>query len=129
MAPAYDFINDKTGEIKELVFTMAEEKIYIDETGYQWRRLFSVPTAGMDTKLDVWDANSFTKKTGNMKGNLGNLFDMSREASEKRAQEAGGIDPQKKEYQDKKRKEIAEARRKNREDAKRRNREYLEKKK
>jgi hypothetical protein len=88
--PYYDFQNDKTGEIKSLFFHMNDDKIFIDETGFQWRRLFSIPQAAIDTVLDPFNPADFNKKTSKP-GTMGELFDRSKEMSEKR-KDKDGID-------------------------------------
>jgi len=91
--PAYDFQNPITGEVKEVILRMTEEHVYIDGDGLEWTRIFSVPQARVDGKINCWSQNHFVEKTKNAKGNVGDIWDRSRELSEKRASEAGGIDP------------------------------------
>jgi hypothetical protein len=54
----------------------------------------TLPTTSSDSqKVDCFSQKQFTEKTGKMKGNWGELSDYSAEMSEKRAQQAGGLDP------------------------------------
>ena len=94
--PIYIYKNPDTDERIEVIQTMAEEHIYIDEFGLECKRVFTVPHASIDTKDDEWDHNQFVEKTGKMKGTVGDLLDYSSELSEKRAQVNGGEDPIKK---------------------------------
>jgi predicted nucleic acid-binding Zn ribbon protein len=94
--PIYIYKNPDTEEYKEVIQTMNEEHIYIDEFGLEWKRVFTVPHASIDTKDDAWDHNRFVEKTGKMKGTVGDALDYSAELSEKRAQANGGEDPIKK---------------------------------
>jgi hypothetical protein len=91
--PAYDFQHPKTGEVKEVILRMSEPHVYVDEEGTQWNRIFAVPQACVDGKINCWSQNHFVEKTKNAKGTVGDIWDRSRELSEKRAKEAGGIDP------------------------------------
>lgn len=91
--PIYIFKNPDTEEYKEIVQTMNEEHIYIDEFGLQWQRVFTIPNASIDTKEDAWNHNQFVEKTGKMKGTVGDVLDYSAELSEKRAEANGGEDP------------------------------------
>jgi predicted nucleic acid-binding Zn ribbon protein len=91
--PIYIFKNPDTEEYKEIVQTMNEEHIYIDEFGLQWKRVYTIPHATINTKEDAWNHNQFVEKTGKMKGTVGDVLDYSAELSEKRAEANGGEDP------------------------------------
>lgn len=90
--PIYPFENIQDGRFVEVYFGMNDIKVYNGEDGTEvgiWERRFTVPTAGIDTKIDAWNSRQFVEKTANMKGNLGMLFDISRDLSDKRAKESG----------------------------------------
>jgi len=73
----------------------------IDHEGQKWRRMPTMPQANSDSQaIDAFCQRQFTEKTGKMKGNWGQLNDFSAEMSEKRAQQAGGLDPVKEKYFD-----------------------------
>lgn len=91
--PEYSFHNDQTGETIDLFFGMNEVKEHIDENGYKWRRIFSVPRAAIDTKINPFSERDFVNKTGNKKGTVGEVMDLSAELSEKRAESTGKEDP------------------------------------
>jgi len=91
--PIYIFKHPETEEYKEIVQTMNEDHVYFDESGLQWKRVFTIPNASIDTKEDAWDHNHFVEKTGKMKGTVGDVLDYSSELSAKRAEASGGEDP------------------------------------
>ena len=87
--PEYLYRNEKTGETISVIQRMSEEHRYFDEKGVEWKREFSVPNAAIDTKIDIFSSKDFADKTGKKKGTVGDLFDQSREASEKREKVMG----------------------------------------
>jgi predicted nucleic acid-binding Zn ribbon protein len=91
--PIYIYKNPDTKEFIEIIQTMSEEHIYVDEFGLEWKRVFTVPHASIDTKNDAWSHNDFVEKTGKMKGTVGDVLDYSAELSERRAQSDGKEDP------------------------------------
>ena len=95
--PTYLFKNPETNEVKEVVQRMSEKHTY-SEGGVEWIRIWTIPRAIVDGKMDVWSTKEFVEKTGRMKGSVGDIWDLSREASEKRQQEVGGKDPIKEKY-------------------------------
>jgi predicted nucleic acid-binding Zn ribbon protein len=95
--PVYIFKNDKTGKVKEIVMRMNEEHVYIDESGYRWTRIFSVPKAAVNTKYDPFSSKDFVRNTRETKGTYGDLQDRAAEAAQKRKDKAG-YDPVKKKY-------------------------------
>jgi hypothetical protein len=93
--PYYLFSHPETKEIREIFFHMNDEKIYIDENRTQWKREFVVPQASIDVNIDPHSKRAFMDKTRKA-GTFGDMFDLSKELSEKR----GGTenDPVKKSY-------------------------------
>lgn len=89
--PLYLYRNPETGEVKEVVQSMNEEHTYFEE-GIEWKRVWTVPQASMDQRVDPFSQKDFLKKTANG-GTLGDLWDRSKEFSEKRADKIGGEDP------------------------------------
>lgn len=89
--PIYIYKNEATGEVKEVIQRMTEEHVY-EENGIQWKRIFTVPQASMDTNVDVFSQKDFLKKTEGS-GTIGDLWDRSAEWSEKRASKIGAPDP------------------------------------
>lgn len=91
------YIFEKNGEFKEIFFGMNEKKQYIDESGFEWIRIFSSPQAAINTKIDPMSAKDFSNKFGNKKGKLDDLFSASKEAAMKRKEKLG-YDPVKQKY-------------------------------
>ena len=100
--PIYTFINPDTKEEADVVQKMAEPHVYVDENGLEWKRKWTLPNAAIDAEIDPFDKQAFNRKIdgGTAKGTVGELWDRSRELSEKRKQKLG-YDPVKKEYIDK----------------------------
>lgn len=96
--PIYLFQNPKTEEVAELFFSMNDEKKFVDESGLEWKRLYSSPQLNTEATIDPWNNADFVNKTSSTKGTMGDLLDRSAELSEKRASENGGVDPLKKKY-------------------------------
>lgn len=95
--PIYIYHNEETGETKEIVQSMKEDHVYFED-GIQWKRVFTVPTASIDTKIDPFSQKQFVEKTGNKKGTMGNIMDLSAELSQKREQSNGKEDPVKRKH-------------------------------
>jgi hypothetical protein len=91
--PLYTYENPNTGKTIELLQTMSEDHVYTDDKGVQWKRVFQVPNAAIDSQIDHNSSTAFVDATRNKKGTYGDLLDKSRELSDKRAQERGGTDP------------------------------------
>ncbi len=97
------FVNDKTGESREIFFHMNDEKVYMGESGKEkgWRREFVSPNASIDSNIDPFDKNKFLEKTKVEGDTMGSILDRSKELSEKRAKLSGtGRDPVKDKYMD-----------------------------
>ncbi len=60
----------------------------ITDAGVKWRRVFTRPQASIDTHVDPFSSRDFIKATAK-KGNVGDLFDRSKELSLKRAEKEG----------------------------------------
>ena len=95
--PTYTFEHPETGEITEVVQKIKEPHIFTDDEGTEWRRVFTVPNATIDTKIDPFSSKDFAEKTKNKSQNLGDLWDRSKELSQKR-EKILGHDPIKKKH-------------------------------
>ena len=95
--PTYIFEHPENGEIIEVVQKIKDFHIYIDVDGTEWRRIFTAPNMSVDSDIDPFSSKDFAEKTKNKSQNLGDLWDRSRELSEKR-KKALGHDPVKKKY-------------------------------
>lgn len=98
--PLYIFYNTETEEYREVLQSMNDKHEYFGESGdeFCWRRVFTVPQASIDSKIDPFSTKDFVSKTGNKKGTYGDLLDKSAELSRKRSEMAGGSDPVKEQY-------------------------------
>ncbi len=103
--PLYAFEQVDNPKVKEdIFFTMKEcpkvSEIITDDEGVKWRRIFTLPYATIDSRIDHNNSHDFIEKTGKKKGSVGDLWDASRELSDKRAKERGGVDPVKQRHFD-----------------------------
>jgi hypothetical protein len=89
--PFYIYANSE-GETKEVFQSMSEPHVY-SENGEEWKRVFTVPQASIDTKIDPFSRKDFVDKTANKKGTMGGMMDLSAELSEARAEKTGHEDP------------------------------------
>lgn len=98
--PLYVYFNSQTDEYKEIIQKMNDVHEYSGENGDEttWKRVFFVPNASFDSKIDPFKASEFARKTGSKKGTYGDLLDKSAELSQQRADITGGADPVKAKY-------------------------------
>lgn len=88
----YVYQNPETGEIREI--SQGSNDLHeFSENGKKWERVFTVPNAASDSKINPWDNRQFIDRTGKMKGSVGDIWDHSKELSQARAEKSGGIDP------------------------------------
>lgn len=80
--PLYTYENPKTGETIDVLQGMNEKHTYIDENGLEWKRVFQVPNAAVDSQIDANNPVAFIDATKNKKGTYGDLLDKSNELSE-----------------------------------------------
>lgn len=90
--PIYLYRNPKNNKIVQIFQEMNAEHIYF-ENGIEFERIFTIPNASIDSQIDPYSSQQFIEKTGKMKGTMGEIWDYSKELSDKRAKEKGGIDP------------------------------------
>ncbi len=95
--PLYTFLNKKTGKTQDFYFAMKEAPkvgdIFTDEESREWVRIFTLPNAGIHTKVDPFSKSEFLRSTENKKGTLGDMYDHSQALSQARADKNGGVDP------------------------------------
>jgi len=77
--PIYQFSHPAHPKIIEVVQSMKEPHVYVDEEGVEWKRVWGLPNTSIDTNIDPWSASDFTRKTGEKKGTIGDLWDQSKE--------------------------------------------------
>lgn len=91
--PFYIFKKESTGEVKEVFFRMNDEKVFIDDSGEEWKRVFTVPQAVVDpleSSINPHSMNDWMNKTSQKKGTtVGEMWDLSTELSKKRAKDLG----------------------------------------
>jgi hypothetical protein len=87
--PVYSFHNpENESEIVDVVMSMNDKHEYIKD-GISWCRIWCKPQASIDTKWDAFSNQQFVERTKNMKGNVGDLFDKSKELSMERERIVG----------------------------------------
>lgn len=89
--PIYLFSNPKTKEVKSIYQDMNIEHTYFED-GIAFERIYTVPNATIDSKIDPFSSRKFIEKTGAMKGTLGEIWDYSKELSDQRAKSTNGQD-------------------------------------
>ena len=83
--PIYVYKNPKTNESIEVIQSMTEDHVYIDEDGLEWKRVFIPSQLNTEASIDPWSNSDFVEKTRDTKGSYGDMLDRSSELSEKRA--------------------------------------------
>ena len=100
--PTYTFLNPHTEEEIDVIQSMKEPHVYVDENGLEWSRKWTSPNATIDADIDPFDKQAFNRKVDGVtaeRGTMGDLWDRSKELSEKRKQKLG-YDPVKSKYLD-----------------------------
>lgn len=95
--PIYVFSHPKTREVKEVFMPINGDHTFI-ENGVEWNREYDFNVSVKSSPISPWKKNDFLQKTNDMRGNIGDIMDISQELSEKRAEQNGGVDPVKKKY-------------------------------
>ena len=92
--PAYIYKHPKKNKTIEIIQGMNDLHEYIDEKGIKWERVYDSPNAQVSSisKLNPFDKQGFVELTKNKKGNMGNLFDLSKSLSEQRESKTGQPD-------------------------------------
>ena len=90
--PIYIYQNPKTSEIIEIRQAINDKHEYIDIEGLKWNRIFTPPELNIDSLNPLASEKEFLQYTKNKKGTIGDLWDKSRELSEKR-EKVYGKDP------------------------------------
>lgn len=96
--PLYTYIHPETEETIDIIQSVHDKHIYIDENGIEWKRVFAAPEINTKGTLKAETTDKqFSEYTKNQKGSIGDLWDRSAELSEKR-KKVYGQDPVKKKY-------------------------------
>jgi hypothetical protein len=99
--PIYLFQNPETNEVIEVQQRISDAHEHVDDNGLKWLRIFTVPNTSIPsmTRIDAGSHEDFMRKTQNTGGTYGDLFDLSKELSDKRkSQSANGSDPVEKKF-------------------------------
>ena len=96
--PIYIYRHPDEEKYIEVLQTMSQDHIYFDSDGLEWKRVFTVPNASIDSQIDPYSKKDFVDKTANKKGTFGDMMDHSKEMSQMRAESNGGVDPVKEKY-------------------------------
>jgi len=96
--PIYIYKSPDGEKYKEIVQGMNDKHVYFDSEGLEWKRVFTIPNASIDTCVDPYSSKEFIQKTEHKKGSYGDMMDYSKELSETRAEKNGGVDPVKEKY-------------------------------
>lgn len=98
--PVYIYKNPKTEEIKEIVQSVHDKHEY-SENGLKWERVFTLPQVNTQEKLNENSTEKdFARVTGSQKGSVGDLWDRSKELSDKRKKIYGEDKVKKKYFED-----------------------------
>jgi len=85
----YLYSNPKDeSEIVEVFQKMNDTHEYYKD-GVKWMRIFTIPQASIDTKINCLSKRDFIEKTGKKKGTFGEMLDASKQASLERAKLIG----------------------------------------
>jgi len=98
MPPIYIYKHPENEKHIEVFQTMMEDHVYVDSDGLEWKRVFTIPNASIDSQIDANSSKEFIEKTANKKGTVGEMMDYSKELSQVRAEKNGGVDPIKEKY-------------------------------
>lgn len=98
--PIYLYQHPKTKKVKEIIQSVHDAHEYFED-GIKWDRVFTAPELNTHDKLTAESsAQQFSELTRKQKGTMGDLWDRSKELSEKRKKLYSGEDPVKKKYYD-----------------------------
>lgn len=98
--PLYVF-QSEDGVVQDIFFSMSDAPAIgstIELDGVKWRRILTKPNMSVDTQNNPFSSKDFNKNLENKKVTIGDMWDASKEASEKRAAKCGGVDPVKQNY-------------------------------
>ena len=99
--PLYTYKRASTGEHRDVLQSMNDIHSYSGSNGDEsdWKRVYLAPNASIDTNIDPNNRTKFVETTSSKKGaTMGEMMDYSRELSDKRASQNGGVDPVKQKY-------------------------------
>jgi hypothetical protein len=96
--PSYIYQHPKNKKNIEIVQSVHDKHEYIDKSGIKWNRVFTAPELNTEGTLKAsCSSKEFSEYTGRKRGTVGDLWDRSKELSEKR-EKIYGKDPVKEKY-------------------------------
>jgi len=96
--PEYLYQHPKNNKVISLIQSIHDEHEFFDKKGVKWNRVFTVPELNTEGTLKAESSSKeFSEFTSKKKGTVGDLWDRSKELSEKR-QKMYGKDPIKNKY-------------------------------
>ena len=96
--PIYIYKHPEEEKYIEELQGMNDKHVFFDSDGLEWKRVFTIPNASIDSKIDPHSQKEFIQKTENKKGTYGDMMDFSKELSHIRAEKNGGLDPVKEKH-------------------------------
>lgn len=97
--PLYTFESD--GQFQDIFYLMKDVPSVgsqiVDEHGVIWRRVFTCPNTAISTVTDPYSTRDFNKSLDGKNVTVGDMWDASKEASDKRAAREG-VDPVRAKY-------------------------------
>jgi hypothetical protein len=91
--PIYIYKHPDEEHYTEEMQGMNDKHVYFDSDGLEWKRVFTIPNASIDTQVDPNSISKFIDTTMNKKGSFGDMMNYSKELSHQRAEQNGGVDP------------------------------------
>lgn len=82
--PIYTYRNPQTKKTTEVLQSMMEKHEFTDSAGVVYERVFESLNLSSDQSIDAFSENDFADKTRKKNYNLGEMWDVSKELSEKR---------------------------------------------
>ena len=95
--PEYIYENPDNGQLITVWQSIHEEHVYEVE-GVAYNRVYTIPQASIDTKIDPYSAKDFREKAKVQ--NVGDMWDRSKELSEMRKEKEGRDPVQEKYFKD-----------------------------
>ena len=85
--PIYVFQHPEHPIVIEVSQSMNEPHVYVDDEGTEWNRVWTVPETAMGLDVDADSSKQFARKTEGW--STGDMWDYSKELSEKRKSKRG----------------------------------------
>jgi phage terminase small subunit len=99
--PAYDFQCEETGEIISVYVPLKapnRQRQIQKRKGKVYKRIYSAPTAAVDSRVKDASKEDFRRMTTGKKLSVGDMWDISKDMHQHRADKNGGVDEVKEQY-------------------------------